>query len=363
MQPMPRTTACLVDDRTHGPRPFTGGNPVSAYETSPAGIPRGMMLGMLRGARHRCWLGLLAGLMACAPVHDPSPGTPPLDRGTAVEVPFRTSKHQRLIDVHIGGRGPFTFLVDTGVGGAAIDSTLAAELGIELDDAGAQSFEQLGETQRIYQIHIPQLAVGTLRLDRLQAAALPLTALGERLGEPLHGILGDGFLKTRTTRFDPVRRTMSFADSLEAFAEDVAAADLDIPLVIDPGSDMPLLDVTLADGRTMRASLDTGSSLGLEIFAPFVDELGLGETTRDWVSGEVLGGSIGRTEILDGTLDEIRIGTLRFGDVPTSITPTRGDSGRMGNLGNQLWEGCVLILAFPEERLVLRRLVPRPAGG
>jgi predicted aspartyl protease len=68
---------------------------------------------------------------------DPTPATsPPNERSEAtigiVEVSYRTAKHQRLVDVYVSGQGPFTFLIDTGVTGAAIDLDLARRLGIHL---------------------------------------------------------------------------------------------------------------------------------------------------------------------------------------------------------------------------------------
>lgn len=276
-----------------------------------------------------------------------SPGT--------VEVPYRRVKHQVLVDVHVNGQGPFTFLIDTGVAGAAIDSGLAARLGIELDEESSREMAfGPDKKSRIYQTHIPRLAVGALEVGTLQAAALPLGTLGDKLGEPLHGILGDGFLKTRATRFDHADLTVSFAPSLEAFAADVAAADYIVPLVIGPDGDMPLVEVTL-DGKSLTASIDTGSSLGLEIFTPYAEEYGLGHAMQEWETTSVTGGSIGEAISHDGTLESIAIGPLHFTNVPTSITPPRYDRDRKGNIGNQVWEGYVLIFDYPGKKIVFRK--------
>ncbi|MCX4239913.1 retroviral-like aspartic protease family protein [Paraliomyxa miuraensis] len=309
-------------------------------------------------------LALLIGLVglgpACAREHPAMPESPAADPGdvpaepAVVEVPYRSVRHQMLIDVRIEGEGPFTFLVDTGVTGAVIDSALAAKLGIELDDDEAQRIEQFGKTLLIHQIWIPELSVGELRLDRLQAAAVPMDMLGSRLGEPLHGILGDGFLGSRATRFDHVERTVSFAPSMEAFAEDVAAADHVMPLVMNASGDMPVVEVALGD-KSFRATIDTGSSLGLEIFTPFAEELGLGGAMTEWTQSRVLGGSLGEAIVYDGTVDRLTIGPLELTDVPTSITPPRADPNRKGNLGNRLWEGYVMILDYPGREIVLRK--------
>jgi predicted aspartyl protease len=306
----------------------------------------------------------LATLPACTEAPSDRRDEPPSADSSAgsetdvARVSYRTARNQRLIDVHIMGQGPFTFLVDTGVTGAAIDSSLAARLGIELPVGTGQTMEGGAAAGRvIVQTWIPDLSVGSIRLDSLQAAALPLDALSERLGEELGGILGDGFLKTRVTRFDDVGRTLSFASSLDAFADDVATADYVTPLEFR-GGDMPILEVTLA-GASFIATLDMGSSLGLEIFTPFAEEFGLGHAFEEWEEGTVMGGSLGQATVYDGTVDRIDIGPLTLTDVPTCITPPRSDSdregNRKGNLGNQLWEGYVLILDYVGGQVVFVR--------
>ncbi|HSR53801.1 MAG TPA: aspartyl protease family protein [Acidobacteriota bacterium] len=270
-------------------------------------------------------------------------------------MPYRWVKSQRLIDVRIKSQGPFTFIVDTGVTGAAIDLQVATSLGIELPEERASRMQSGASAGgRIYQTYITDLSVGPLEIDRLQAAALPLDALGERLGEPLHGILGDGFLGKRVTRFDDTIQTLSFASSLDAFSDDVAQADWVTPLVISPSGDMPILEVRLG-GKSFTATLDMGSSLGLEIFTPFAEEFGLGHALEEWTESTVLGGSLGQAKVYDGTVERIDVGPLTLTEVPTSITPPRSDRNRKGNLGNQLWKGYVLILDYVGRRLVFRK--------
>ncbi|MGE0555251.1 MAG: aspartyl protease family protein [Gemmatimonadales bacterium] len=281
----------------------------------------------------------------------------PADRGSdggatgIAEISYRKVKHQRLISLEIRGRGPFTFLIDTGVSGAAIDLALALQLGIELP---AEASAREPEVQPIYQTWITGLAIGTLRLDSLQAAALPLAAFGERLGEPLHGVLGDGFMNGRVIRFDDASETIAFGSSPQAFEDDFRAADYVVPLVLSSSGGMPLLEVTLGD-RSFMATLDMGSSLGLEVFTPYAEELGLGHARAEWKRDSVLGGSLGRAEILDGVVARIEIGPLSFQDVPTSITPPRSERNRKGNLGNRLWTGYVLTLDYVGGRIAFRK--------
>ena len=271
-----------------------------------------------------------------------------------VELPFRSNKEQVLVDVVLGDEGPLTFLVDTGVTGVVVDLGAARRAGVELDESTAQEL-RFGSDDggKLYPTTIPRLRVGALELSDVPAAALSLEPFARGLGEPLHGVLGDGVLGERVTRYDFAARRLAFADDLAAFEADVDAADWVTPMRVGARSGMPLVDVRVAGG-TFVASIDTGSSLGLEIFLPHVEELGLGHALEEWPTSPITGGSIGRALAYEGALPAVDVGPLTFADVPTSLTPDRGDAERQGNVGNALWRGCVVIFDYPGERLVVR---------
>lgn len=67
-------------------------------------------------------------------------------------------------------------------------------------------------------------------------------------------------------------------------------------------------------GAMDRRSGPTTSSLGLEVFTPYADELGLGHARAEWKRDSVLGGSLGRAHegrTVRGPLRDQRLGTIR----------------------------------------------------
>src|SRR5262245_5468720 len=74
-------------------------------------------------------ISLFLGLTACA--------TP--SREPAHEIPFRYVQHQILVETRVNGRGPFTFILDTGATPSGVDLETAGELGLQRSDDGGEA--------------------------------------------------------------------------------------------------------------------------------------------------------------------------------------------------------------------------------
>ena len=66
-----------------------------------------------------------------------APATSAQAQKPAVEVPFEFVHNQIVVQVKIGGKGPFNMLVDTNTDSSAIDEKIARELGLAIGSSGA----------------------------------------------------------------------------------------------------------------------------------------------------------------------------------------------------------------------------------
>jgi hypothetical protein len=124
-------------------------------------------------------------------------------RPAVVEIPFRYINHVILMDTYVGGRGPYTFLLDTGVTPSGVDSALAPELGIALDEDRSGAAAGVGSNDvTAYAVRLHDVMISGVDYGDLDAAAIPMAGLSRRLGEPLHGILGDSFLRGKIVTID-----------------------------------------------------------------------------------------------------------------------------------------------------------------
>jgi predicted aspartyl protease len=119
-------------------------------------------------------------------------GAPPI-----AEVPMRLahpSKPIILVDVHVGGRGPFQFAIDTGTSTTAISPEVADALGLKATPIGAA-------TTGGASIALTAARVSSLRLSGAESRDVDviignfLAMLSQVAGKKLDGIVGYNFLR------------------------------------------------------------------------------------------------------------------------------------------------------------------------
>ena len=127
-------------------------------------------------------------------------------------VPFDLVRNQIVMKVMIGDQGPFNMLLDTAVVPSVVDlaTAEAAGLPVDRDRSGEASGTGSGRVT-IFAAEITGLEIEGRAFDPIQAVASDMSALGDRLGRPLHGVLGYSFLADRSVRIDyPARRVHIF---------------------------------------------------------------------------------------------------------------------------------------------------------
>jgi predicted aspartyl protease len=98
-----------------------------------------------------------------------------------------------LVPVFVDGRGPYSFVMDTGATTTVVSNELADALalprGQKQDGRGAAGEMTLVESR------LPSLTVGHQILDSLPVSVTDLSFLGRAMGEQVDGALGHSFLK------------------------------------------------------------------------------------------------------------------------------------------------------------------------
>lgn len=109
------------------------------------------------------------------------------------------------VEVGIGGRGPYRFMVDTGSERTVISSELAEEL--RLLPGRTVIVHSMTEASRIETVVIPRLEVGRRSVSGIQAPAISRRTLGAE------GLLGVDSLQSQRVELDFVRGEMTIAPS------------------------------------------------------------------------------------------------------------------------------------------------------
>ena len=155
------------------------------------------------------------------------------------------------VPVSIAGRGPYSFIVDTGAERTVISRELAERLG--LDSGRTATVHSMTETSRIDTVVIPALEVGQRTISDIHAPALSRSNLGAE------GMLGVDSLSSQRVDFDFLRQEMRVSPSQRA-PERPWPRDT---IVVTARSRYGHLMITDAefDGESIVVIIDTGAQV------------------------------------------------------------------------------------------------------
>jgi len=228
----------------------------------------------------------------------------------SAEVPFEFVHNEIVVKVTIEGKGPFNAMIDTGTDPSAIDIGTARRVGIKLGSTGHKSSGGGTVANLNYACKMSTLSVGSISATSVEAAAIDLSRVSERMGVHVDAILGYSFLKKRIVQFDYPRSVVRFLDRSPAHGDSRDAATVPFRY-----KDNVLIDGILVNGRSVTANLDTGSSGTFQLPPEATNELGLSE---DAARGKpnVSVGYNGPHENREGTIKNVTIGAISVDNPP-----------------------------------------------
>ena len=197
------------------------------------------------------------------------------DADRFTEIPFRFEHGEILVQAVIGGRGPFTLLLDTNTSPSALDLAFAKSERLALRAVhGAVAGGGAGHPQ-VYLTKLPMTELGRMRTTGLEAVAIDLSNVRDRLGVDIKGVLGDNFLSGRVVQINSPKRMIRFYSSSLLTASE-RSGRLTFPFKID--DEDIVMEGVRVNGRKIPATIDTGSDGTFKLTPSAVESLGLSET-------------------------------------------------------------------------------------
>ncbi len=268
-------------------------------------------------------------------------------------VPFKLVKSVIVLTTTLGDTPDLHFLIDTGGDPSAVDLSVAQRLGLPLDTTvWGEAAGVGGGRAKIYPAQITRLRLGTLDIPEIEALAIDLSGISRRLGLQVAGILGFSFLQDRIIEIDFPGRRLRLLSEAPAFPRDA----LRVPLTTTEDDRTPFLErVVYVNGRSLPVSLDTGSSLTLEIFPNARKVLGPALWEAEAKAGSVLGAR-GEAAVRQVKVDSIAIGQWKLETRDVTLSDRSADNTpRMGNLGSGSLSSFVLTLDYRNGEIVFTR--------
>ena len=274
------------------------------------------------------------------------------------EVPFEFEHNQIIIQVKIGGKGPFNMLLDTNTDPSAIDAATARELGLSVGAKGATATGGGTETNTVYPTRLPNVELGSVMAKEVFAATIDLTKLGAKLGRPIQGVLGFSFLKDRIVQIDyPNLKLRFFSETpyprIQLGPNTVNT--ISFPFRYEDGD--VIIDSVFINNEKLKATLDTGSSGTFSLTPEAVAILRLEEQGRDSEDEQV--GYNGAYKSKVGTLKSVRLGRFVVESAPATfwLPGTGHDNKRFHvNIGNGFFKDFMMTFDFKGKTVVFERV-------
>lgn len=278
-------------------------------------------------------------------------------KAPVIEMPFDFYRNEIILQVKVNGKGPFNMMLDTGTDPAAVDLATARELGLKLQPLGKPATGGGTDVNLTYYTKLPLVEVGGLTVKNLDTLAIDLSKISERLGKPLHGVLGHSLLNGRIVQIDypnRVVRVYSKSPSVRAANQSNTAKRTVLAFRYD---DNVLVDEVFVNGKKIVGNLDTGSSASFNLTPAAVSYLGLQEEfDRARIITDV--GYNGVSENREGKISNVTIGGISV-DAPSVVFFAKGtgrDKKPWGiNIGNVFLKDFVVTIDYRNKLVTLER--------
>jgi len=283
------------------------------------------------------------------------PAPPPPDYAfeggkTSSTAPFELANNHIYVKVKLNGKGPFTFLCDTG-GANILSPPLAKELGLK--PVGALQGRGVGEkSEDVGLVKVDKLQLGDVSLSDQLFAVFQMQTLAEVEGLPASGLVGYEIFKRFVVTIDYGHSLLTLtAPSADEYKGDGTVLSFKFNYHI------PQVEGEI-DGLKGAFDIDTGSRSSLSLLSPFVEKNGLKAKYAPKVEG-VTGWGVGgpaRSQITRAR--ELRLGSLVVKEPVTEFSlQSKGaftDPYVAGNVGGGILKKFNITFDYGHQRLILK---------
>jgi len=322
------------------------------------------------------WLGLLLALMGSGRAGaQPSPSrcfvlTRP--RAHEARVPFSAARNLLIVSAQLNGRGPYNFLLDTGVATSLLTDPQLADslhltrgpqfriLGVGGTDSGLRAYEAAN-----VRVSLPGVEASGMNWLVLSSDVLDLSGY---VGLPVRGIIGSDLFHSFVVTIEPARHELLLSEPTR-YKAPTGRRWASLPLVLDRQKAYVQAGVQLlgaAPGQAplpLRLLLDTGAGHALSLETTADRRLRLPATHLRTDLGRGLSGIVSGSL---GRVAAVQLGRYQLPQVLTSFPDSAQvherlsgtERARHGSLGYEVLKRFTTVIDYPHGRLLLR---PTPA--
>lgn len=274
-----------------------------------------------------------------------------------VTIPFRMVRNMVIVQLHINDKGPYNFVMDTGVGIMIItDPKLIDSLHIE-SKRTVKIYGLNGECFEAFVAPNLQITLPNIVSHGVSAAVLKKDHFGlsNYAGMPIHGLLGYDFFNSLAVKFNFYDSTLTV--SKPQFVR-LLRKGAKIPITIEDNKPYLTTHIKLPDGKriTSKLVIDMGAGHPMSL-EHMLTEDGL---PQNFIAANLGVGLTGPIKGFISRISEIELGKYKQKNVITSF-PDMTDMNRNmfsvsrdGNLGLGLLKRFTLIIDYADNCMYLK---------
>ena len=272
---------------------------------------------------------------------------------------FKMVKNLMIIPLTINGKGPYNFILDTGVGLFIVsDTSLIDDLNIK----NRRSIKIMGFGSGVdlsaYVTPSIEVRIGNAVAKDLPAALLKkdVFELSNFVGMPIHGLIGYDFFDSFTVRINYISNTITYYKPEASY---IPRKGQKIPITIEERKPYITSNVTLINGDKIFAKLilDTGAghpiSLETQDGIPFpLPDAHIPANLGVGLTGQIRGfiGRISSVKLGKYELTDVITAFPNYDDVAAKVTSL----SRNGNIGNTILRRFIVVFDYHRQCVYLK---------
>jgi len=274
----------------------------------------------------------------------------------AIEVPFIFAHDEILVRVRIGQQEPVMMMLDTNTDPSSINLSFAQSQGFKLREIHGQVTGGGSGQPRVFLTKIERTELGSLLARDLEAVAIDLTKVQNRLGTQVQGVLGYNFLAGRVLQIDYPAKVLRFYRSSSALpiAKNGQAV---FPFRLGEDGEIIIMEGVVINGQNAKATIDTGSDGTFALTPAAVESLSLTEVASHGQAGTSTGykGTVQNTR---GKVDRIALGPIEIASPEVVFWGKGAGLDRRPwevDIGNAFLKDYILTLDYQNKRIALQK--------